>query len=60
MVTFLEKEMQDRLATKADIESLRKDFTHGLETLSKDITIKLGSIIMVAAGILIAAYKVLH
>lgn len=82
VVTSMEKDMQDRLATKADIEALRqankadidslrlatqadfasvrKDLKHGLETLSKDMTIKLGSMFVVAVGIIIAAVKLLH
>jgi hypothetical protein len=52
--------MQDRLATKADLESLKKDLSHGLETFSIDMTIKLGSMLIVAMGVIIAAIKLMH
>ena len=45
--------IEDRLATKADVERLetniRRDFEHRIETLEQRLTIKLGALI--AAGV---------
>jgi hypothetical protein len=49
-------EAVSQLATKADIAELRRD----MEILKRDITIRLGSMMVVAVGIILAGFKLIH
>ena len=44
-----------QLATKADIAALRAELKADTEILKRDITLRLGSMIVVATGVLLAA-----
>ena len=45
------------LATKHDIEALRQELEHRIDLLQSTMTIRLGSIMVVAIGLLFAALK---
>jgi hypothetical protein len=64
VIVALERDMGETLATKADvrllqrdIEQLRKDVERDLELLRASMTVRLGSIQVVTAGLLFAALK---
>jgi len=64
VIDALEREMGATLATKADvrllqrdIDQLRKDVERDLELLRSSMTVRLGSIQVVTAGLLFAALK---
>ena len=64
MIDALESDMGATLATKADvrllqrdIDQLRKDVERDLELLRSSMTVRLGSIQVVTAGLLFAALK---
>jgi hypothetical protein len=44
-----------QLATKADIAALRAELTADIEILKRDITLRLGSAIVFATGVLLTA-----
>jgi hypothetical protein len=47
------------LATKGDLASVRTDLLGAIELLRRDMTIKLGSMIFIAVGVLLAAMRYL-
>jgi hypothetical protein len=49
----------DILATKADIAASKMEMMHAMELLRRDLTIKLGGMLVVAVGILLAAIRYL-
>ncbi len=49
-------EAVSQLATKNDIALLRSD----LELLKRDMTLRLGSMMIVAVGIILAGFKFIH
>ena len=64
VIDALERDMGATLATKADvrllqrdIDQLRKDVERDLELLRSSMTVRLGSIQVVTAGLLFAALK---
>jgi hypothetical protein len=64
VIDALERDMGSTLATKADvhllqrdIDQLRKDVERDLELLRSSMTVRLGSIQVVTAGLLFAALK---
>ena len=64
VIDALEREMGASLATKQDIQLLRQELKQEMELLRKEMelqrsnmTVRLGSIQMVAAGLLFAALK---
>ena len=64
VIDALERDMGATLATKADmhllqrdIDQLRKDVARDLELLRASMTVRLGSIQVVTAGLLFAALK---
>jgi hypothetical protein len=64
VVDAMERDMSTTLATKADIQLLRQEFSQEfslirkeMELLRSSMTVRLGSIQVVAAGILFAALK---
>ncbi|MCW5571472.1 MAG: hypothetical protein KIT37_00415 [Steroidobacteraceae bacterium] len=64
VVDAMERDMTTSIATKADmqmlqreIEILRRDVAKDMELLRSSITIRLGSMLMVAVSILFAALK---
>ena len=64
VIDALERDMGATLATKADIqllkqeiEHLRKDVERDMELLRASMTVRLGSIQVVTAGLLFAALK---
>jgi hypothetical protein len=64
VIDALERDMGATLATKADmqlvqrdIDQLRKDVERDLELLRASMTVRLGSIKVVTAGLLFAALK---
>ena len=64
MIDALERDMGATLATKSDvrllqrdIDQLRKDVERDLELLRSSMTVRLGSIQVVTAGLLFAALK---
>ena len=63
-IDALERDMGSNLATKQDILLLRQDLEHFKEQVARDLellrssmTVRLGSIQVVAAGLLFAALK---
>jgi hypothetical protein len=64
VIDALERDMGASLATKQDIQLLRQELKHEMELLRKEMdlqrsnmTVRLGSIQVVAAGLLFAALK---
>jgi hypothetical protein len=64
VIDALERDMGSTMATKADvrllqrdIDQLRKDVARDLELLRASMTVRLGSIQVVTAGLLFAALK---
>jgi hypothetical protein len=49
-----------QLATKADLEALRAELKAELEILKRDMTMRLGSMMFVAVGVILAGFKLIH
>jgi hypothetical protein len=49
-----------QLATKADIAALRAELRTDIELLKRDMTIRLGSMMIVAVGVILAGFKFIH
>jgi len=47
-------------ATKADIAALRAELKSDIEILKRDMTIRLGSMMVVAVGVILAGFKLIH
>ena len=47
-------------ATKADIAALRAELKSDIEILKRDMTIRLGSMMIVAVGVILAGFKLIH
>jgi len=48
------------LATKADLAALEARIDAKLEILKRDMTIRLGSMMVVAVGVILAGFKLIH
>ncbi|MBV8119243.1 MAG: DUF1640 domain-containing protein [Alphaproteobacteria bacterium] len=48
------------LATKADLTALEMRIDAKLEILKRDMTIRLGSMMIVAVGFILAGFKLIH
>jgi hypothetical protein len=52
------------LATKADLQveirSLRAELKADIEILKRDMTIRLGSMMVIAVGVILAGFKMIH
>jgi hypothetical protein len=52
------------LATKADLQaeigSLRAELKADIEILKRDMTIRLGSMMVIAVGVILAGFKLIH
>lgn len=48
------------LATKADLAALGARIDAKLEILKRDMTIRLGSMMVVAVGVILAGFKLIH
>jgi hypothetical protein len=48
------------LATKADLAALEARIDSKLEILKRDMTIRLGSMMIVAVGVILAGFKLIH
>ena len=52
------------LATKADLEAaiaaLRVELKADIEILKRDMTIRLGSMMVIAVGVILAGFKLIH
>ena len=57
MIDALERDMGSTLATKQDIRLLEQKLEQKIELLQSSMTIRLGSILVVAMGLLFAALK---
>jgi hypothetical protein len=57
VIDALERDMGASLATKQDIQHLRQELKQDMELLRSNMTVRLGSIQVVAAGLLFAALK---
>jgi hypothetical protein len=53
-------EAVSQLATKADIAALRAELRTDIELLKRDMTIRLGSMMIVAVGVILAGFKFIH
>jgi hypothetical protein len=49
-----------QLATKADLDALRNELKADIEILKRDMTIRLGSMMIVAVGVILAGFKLIH
>lgn len=49
-----------RAELKADIEMLRAELKADMEILKRDMTIRLGSMMVVAVGVILAGFKLIH
>jgi hypothetical protein len=49
-----------QLATKADLAAMKADLESKLALLEQRITIKLGGMMVVAVGIILAGFKLIH
>ena len=49
-----------QLATKADLDALRTELKAEIEILKRDMTIRLGSMMIVAVGVILAGFKLIH
>jgi hypothetical protein len=49
-----------QLATKADLDTLRNELREDIEILKRDMTIRLGSMMIVAVGVILAGFKLIH
>jgi F0F1-type ATP synthase assembly protein I len=57
VVDAMERDMMDKLATKADLRHAQEVLTRDIQNLSNAMTIKLGTISGVWAGVLFALLK---
>ena len=57
VIDALERDMGSTLATKQDIRLLEQKLEQKIELLQSSMTIRLGSILVVAMGLLFAALK---
>ena len=57
VIDALERDMGSTLATKQDIRLLEQELEQKIELLQSSMTIRLGSILVVAMGLLFAALK---
>jgi hypothetical protein len=57
VIDALERDLGASLATKQDIQHLRQELKQDMELLRSNMTVRLGSIQVVAAGLLFAALK---
>ena len=48
------------LATKADLGALEMRIDNKLEILKRDMTIRLGSMMIVAVGVILTGFKLIH
>jgi hypothetical protein len=48
---------KNNLASKEDLDSFKKEFKHTIEILEYKLTIKMGSMLILAVGILVALQK---
>jgi hypothetical protein len=53
-------EAVSQLATKADLAALRVELKADIEILKRDMTIRLGSMMIVAVGVILAGFKLIH
>ncbi len=53
-------EAVSQLATKADLAALRAELRADIELLKRDMTLRLGSMMIVAVGIILAGFKFIH
>jgi hypothetical protein len=53
-------EAVSQLATKADLAALRAELRADLEILKRDMTLRLGSMMVVAVGVILAGFKLIH
>ena len=51
----LSEAMESNLVTKQDLNSVKTDLEHRIDSVAKDLTIKLYSVIAVATGIIVGA-----
>ena len=49
-----------RTELKADITALRAELKADIELLKRDMTIRLGSMMIVAVGVILAGFKLIH
>ncbi len=49
-----------QLATKADLAALEARIDAKLEILKRDMTIRLGSMMIIAVGVILAGFKLIH
>ncbi|MCY4512983.1 MAG: hypothetical protein OXB86_04780 [Bdellovibrionales bacterium] len=56
-VQILEETIDSSLATKRDLEQMRIELKKDIELLRKDMTIKMGSIMLIGLGILMTFAK---
>jgi hypothetical protein len=49
-----------RAELKAEIEMLRAELKAGMEILKRDMTVRLGSMMVVAVGVILAGFKLIH
>jgi hypothetical protein len=54
-VTEIFDTIHDNVATKSDLAVLRSELRADLELLKRDVTIRLGSMIVIATGLLLAS-----
>jgi hypothetical protein len=54
-VTEIFDAIHDNVATKSDLAVLRSELRADLELLKRDVTIRLGSMIVMATGLLLAS-----
>jgi hypothetical protein len=53
-------EAVSQLATKADLAALRTELRADLEILKRDMTLRLGSMMVVAVGVILTGFKLIH
>jgi hypothetical protein len=49
-----------RLATKADLAALRAELRADIELLKRHMTIRLGSMMTIAVGVILTGFKFIH
>jgi Skp family chaperone for outer membrane proteins len=49
-----------RAELKADMDALRAELKGDMEILKRDMTIRLGSMMIVAVGVILAGFKLIH
>ena len=53
-------EAVSQLATKADLAALEARIDAKLEILKRDMAIRLGSMMVIAVGVILAGFKLIH